>query len=107
MPTDIYQEICRVLQPWFPNFATLLLSAEEKQLQAIGALGVPRPGERATFFHCAQRTVFRAWCDETSGLFRLVEERDGLGTDYIVCNLIEGRPFAIRLGRYNGHNVKR
>jgi hypothetical protein len=104
-PTDA--EIVRALTPWFPSIASLQEAAEERQLQAVGILGVPRRSERAGDFHRAWRTLARFWCDETNGLFRLVEEKEGLGLDCIVCELIPDKPFVIRPGRFNGSIVKR
>ena len=104
-PTD--QEILHALQPWFTSFSTVFQMGEDAQLRAVGLLGIPRATERAGAFHWASRTFFRSWCDETNGLFRFGEEKDGMGLDFIVCNLIHGKPFIIRFGRLNNLGVKR
>jgi len=104
-PTDA--EIVRALTPWFPSLASLLEATEERQLQAVGILGIPRRSERAGDFHRAWRTLSRFWCDETNELFRMVEEKEGLGLDCIVCTVIPEKPFVLRIGRFNGSMVKR
>lgn len=100
-------EIVDCLEPWFPTFSDVFLSAEEAQLRAVGVLGLPRRGERSGDWHRALRNNFRIWCDETNNLFRMIEERDGLGLDCIVCTLIDGKPFAIRFGHRNKNIIKR
>jgi hypothetical protein len=104
-PTD--SEIIRALAPWHPSFSTIFEAVEERHLQAIGILGIPRRTERAGDFHRAWRTLSRFWCDETNGLFTMAEENEGLGLDCIICSLIPEKPFAIRPGRFNGFIVKR
>ena len=104
-PTD--NEIVRALGPWHTSMAGIAREAEDKVLSAIAILGLPRLTERAGDFHRVLRNLFRSWCDETNDLFRMIEERDGLGLDCMVCDLIIGKPFIIRFGRLNLDIVKR
>lgn len=90
-PTD--NEIVRALGPWHRSMAGIAKDAEDRVLSAIAILGLPRLTERAGDFHRALRNLFRSWCDETNDLFRMIEERDGLGLDCMVCNLITGKPY--------------
>ncbi len=104
-PTD--DEIVRALGPWHSSMAGIAKDAEDRVLSAIAILGLPRLTERAGDFHRVLRNLFRSWCDETHDLFRMIEERDGLGLDCMVCNLITGKAFIIRFGRLNLDIVKR
>jgi hypothetical protein len=47
------------------------------------------------------------WCDETDGRFEFVSESDQFSLDYLLCNLILGKPFAIRFGRLNNGEIRR
>lgn len=100
-------DIIRVLSPYFPTISTVCRSVEDRVLRAVGILGLARNGERSTDFHRAHRNLFREWCDETNGLFEMLEERDGLALDCMVCNLIDGKPFLIRFGRMKDGVIRR
>ncbi|MCK4340302.1 MAG: hypothetical protein KAY37_01090 [Phycisphaerae bacterium] len=101
------QEILDNLKPAFPVFSAVLQSAWADIRSAISILGPPRRTERANDMHRAVRTNLRRLCDreEVEGYVELVEERDGLGLDYLVWRL--GTPLAIRWGRLNNDRVRR
>lgn len=104
-PSD--SDISQTLKPWYSSFASIAADAEQAVLSGIAILGLPRPSERANDFHRVFRNLFRKWCDESNGLFRLIEERDGLGLDFLVCDLIPDKPFIIRFGRLKDDRVSR
>ena len=99
-------EIVRLCEPWYPSFVRVFRIAMRDVLACVDVLGIPRPVERANWFHGAVRNNFRSLCDHMEPFLRLVEEREGKGLDYVVLDIAD-TPIAIRWGKWGGTRISR
>lgn len=103
------QQLLEVLRPYFPLVRFVFKSAFRDVRRAQPILGLPRKTERATDMHRAVREQFKLACEcQQSECLELLEEREGLGLDYLVCHAIPDQPIAIRWVHYpNGDVIRR
>ncbi len=92
------RQIVAALEPWFPVLSYAANAAFLEVLRAIPILGIPRKTERASDLHRAFRKHAQIACDEAETVLTMVQEREGLGLDFIRFDM--GIAFAIRWVRY-------